>query len=36
MTAILYLIFPKFFMDYTCVNPYILFYMHGRAILLCF
>ena len=25
---------PKFIMDYPCVSPYILFYMHGPAILL--
>ena len=35
-SAILDFISAKFSMGYPCVSPYILFYMHGPAILLCF
>ena len=34
--AILDFISVKFVMGYPCASPYILFYMHGPAILLCF
>ena len=33
---ILDLISAKFVMVYSCASPYILFYMHGTSILLCF
>ena len=33
-SAILDFISAKFIMGYPCVSPYILFYMHGPAILL--
>ena len=35
-SAILDYISAKFIMGYPCVSPYILFYMHGPAILLWF
>ena len=35
-SAILDFIFAKFVMGYPCVSRYILFHMHGPAILLCF
>ena len=35
-SAILDFIPTKFVMGYPCVSPFILFYMHGPAILLCF
>ena len=35
-SAILDFISANFIMDYPCVSPYILFYMHGPAILLWF
>ena len=34
--AILDFIYAKFVMDYPCVSPHILVYMHGPAFLLCF
>ena len=34
--GILDFISAKFVMDYPCVIPYILFYIHGPAISLCF
>ena len=36
LAAILDFISPKFDMGYPCVKPYILFYIHGPAILLFF
>ena len=33
LSAILDFISAKFVMDYPCVRPYILFYIHGPAIL---
>ena len=35
-SAILDFIFAKLIVGYPCVSPYILFYMHGPAILLWF
>ena len=35
-SAILDFISAKFVMGYLCVCPYILFGMHGPAVLLCF
>ena len=36
MPAILDFIYAKFVIGYPCVSPYMLFYMHGPAILVCF